>query len=144
MFELWHRLLTLSSVKCVTISPFRNCEFRVDGARYVFSFCKQVFRLPICSGNDINAILRIKYVLVMQCCGVVYREISHESVCTRAFRRVCIHTEKNQVTSEIVTVYHEKALHNKFIPCHSDSSWERKWTAKPLQRRKSLFSNKCK
>ena len=59
MFEPWHRLLTLSSVKCVTISPFRNCEFRVDGARYVSSFCKQVFRLPICTGKTMVSTLHM-------------------------------------------------------------------------------------
>ena len=59
MFELWHRLLTLSSVKCVTISPFWNCEFRVDRARYVSSFCKQVFRLPICTGKTMVSTLHM-------------------------------------------------------------------------------------
>jgi len=56
---LWHRLLTLSSVKCVTISPFRNCEFRVYGAWYVSSFRKQVFRLLVCTSKTMVSTLHM-------------------------------------------------------------------------------------
>ena len=62
----------------------------------------------------------VVYVLVFQCFRVGYRGICHASlvfsIYTRAFRRVRIR-RKYKWQMACFTVYHEKALHNYFIPC---------------------------
>ena len=58
----------------------------------------------------------------MQCFRVVYHGISHESLVfsgTHTSLQVSVYT--NKIPSDecdITWLYHEKVLHNYFIPCH--------------------------
>ena len=49
------------------------------------------------------------YILVMQRFRVIYREISHKSL---------VYQENISDEWDIPWLYHEKGLHNYFIPCH--------------------------
>ena len=50
------------SQMCNKLAPFRNCEFRVYGAWNVSSFCKQVFRLPVCTGKTMVSTLHMDLI----------------------------------------------------------------------------------